>query len=99
MQSSITGDNVEMERSPVCEQQRLGPTSAVSLNVSTAKLTVVYSQFLFSLDHQNGKSTIILILTKRASRSPVLPTCAAARTREEPYPPGVDADQLRHRRE
>jgi hypothetical protein len=60
---------------------------------------VVEPQIVFSLDHQNGQSMIVLILTKWASRSPVLPTCTATTTRQEPYPTRIDADQLSHRRE
>jgi hypothetical protein len=74
IEPTIASDNVEVKRSPVCQQDRLAPLTLVCLDVSAAGFAVVDPQASFSLDRHDRKPVIVGTLTERTAGSTVAPS-------------------------
>jgi hypothetical protein len=72
--------------------------SVVGLEIATTRIAVVDPQAIFSFDSDDGEREIAFFFAEWATGSPIAPTCAATTAREESETPGIDPDQMGHRR-
>ena len=95
-QSAISGKNIEMKRSPVCQQNSLVARSIVGLEVAPAGLAIINPESSLTFDCHEGEPVIVRGFTKRTTRSAVPPAGPTATAGEVTQPAGVNTDELPH---
>src|SRR6185437_3470960 len=88
-----------MKRSPIRQKEGLAPLPIIGFEIGSAGLAVIDSKVFFSGDRNGGEPMIVCTFAEGAPNSPISPARAAAAAREQTPAPGVDADQLGHRRQ
>src|SRR5258708_16490050 len=87
--ATITGDNVEVKRSPIRQKELFAPRSIIGFEIGPARLAVVDAKIILSLDRQGGKPMIVRAFAKRPPNSPELPARAATAARNDAPSAGI----------
>src|SRR4029077_1673996 len=90
---------VEVKRSPIRQKEGLIPFSIIGFEIGSAGLAVIDSKVFFSLDRNGRELMIVRTFAERAPNSLISPARAAAAARQQTPAPGIDTDQLGHRRQ
>src|SRR5690242_18797965 len=92
--SVVLGDNVEVQRGPICKEHRFFAFRGISFDTAIAFLAIVDPERIRTGESKCRELSVVHITAKRTSRAPVPPVCCAATTNEKPDSAGFTPSQL-----